>query len=430
MANCKGWEWCSNHRTNCRVCNAQLEPPNGEYDRQKQQARKSSRGKSPRSPHSRKDRERAKVDIGLDNASATSSTDANAGLLPLFQSRLPELREQFPDLAKSLEEAIKPVQVSPAAALHGAQSQCQQAFKTVCAAEQIAVDLEWEASDMVTQLRGKVRELHDAQQTLSAARANYDKKAKAAQDEVQKSLSQPEASHVSALVQELEPDDLARVAQSLAEAAEAKRKEKEKVVQELVEEVSRDVDSKVKKPLPKPLAAPGNAPSTPEGTGNADHVTVATEQGLQPSPADVEMPPQASVAPIEAPIEMPPVDAGANQVLPPVDTGATFNQATAPANAEASASSQSPSRPASVPARQRSRSPRDSSVRAASAQGDEVQPDQKKSKVGVVGDAPFSTSEFLGPQHFEDVANQMADQLKTMGGAGITTLPNVQAGDA
>ena len=95
---CKGWEWCSNHRTNCRICKSQLEPPNVEYDRQKQQARKNSRGKSPRSPHPRRENQRDRFPEGVLDSSASS--DPNAGLPPLFQARLPELRAQFPIVAE------------------------------------------------------------------------------------------------------------------------------------------------------------------------------------------------------------------------------------------------------------------------------------------------------------------------------------------
>jgi phosphoribosylformylglycinamidine (FGAM) synthase PurS component len=418
---CNGWEWCSNHRTNCRICNSKLEPPPEEYDKQKQQARKSSRGKSPHSPRPRRDRVREKVE---QNDSAASS-DPNAGLLPLFQARLPELRQSFPDLAKSLEEAVKPVQVSPAAALHGAQSQCQQAFKQVVAAEQVAIDLEYEASDMVTNLRAKVRELHDAQKDLVAARDNYDVKAKAAQIEVQKSVSQPEASHVTALVHELGHEDLLRVAKSLEEAAEKKRKEQ--VVQELVEEVSK-VENKPKKPLPQPLAPQDDGPPGDNGTVNADAGQHVVPPGLPPP--DVEMPPQNSQAAGEtADANLPPIDVGAAQAAlqkladaypPPKDP----NEKMSPVNAgdglaegqeQSGAAASSDLRPASVPVRQRSRSPRDSAVRAASeAAADVTQPEQKKSKLHA-SDAADGTSEFLGPLHFEGIANQMEHQLKSFG---------------
>ena len=144
------------------------------------------------------------------------------------------------------------------------------------------------------------------------------------------------------------------------------------------------------------------------------------------------MAPQATLAPVEAPIEtLPPVNTGANAHLPPVDAGATpILEPLGQEQSGAAASSQASTRPASVPARQRSRSPRDSSVRAASAAGDDAQPEQKKSKVDGASDASLGISEFLGPQHFEGIANQMAEQLKTMGvQAGTPPLP-VQAGNA
>ena len=97
-----------------------------------------------------------------------------------MQEKLPELRQHFPDLAKSLEAALQPPPMSPAAALHGAQAKAQKAYKTLQSAERIAIDLEKEAADLVTKLRGKVADMQEARTVLSEARDMYDKAAAAA----------------------------------------------------------------------------------------------------------------------------------------------------------------------------------------------------------------------------------------------------------
>ena len=165
----------------------------------------------------------------MPSPSKASTTDST--LAPIVQERLPELRLKFPELAKSLEEALKPTPTSPAAALHGAQSQCQKAFKTLQAAERMAVDLEKEAADLVTALRDKVRDLHDAQAVLNDARRLYEKAAATAQAEISKQSTKPDEGHVTALIGSLGHDDLEKVAKALSEAAADK---KDEYVQSLV----------------------------------------------------------------------------------------------------------------------------------------------------------------------------------------------------
>ena len=155
--------------------------------------------------------------------SPPKASAADSVLAPIVQEKPPELREKFPDLAKSLEEALEPPPASPAAALHGAQSQCQKAFKTLQSAERIAIDLEKEAADLVTALREKVSDLHEAQTLLNDARRFYDKAAAAVTEEVSKQSTKPDEGHVSALINSLGHDDLAKVAIALSEAAAAKK---------------------------------------------------------------------------------------------------------------------------------------------------------------------------------------------------------------
>ena len=80
------------------------------------------------------------------------------------------------------------------------------------AVETDVAELETAAADLVQQLRDKISELHDRQLELATARENYDKAARNAQLEVQKarptSTVQAETEHVSALMRELNPDQL------------------------------------------------------------------------------------------------------------------------------------------------------------------------------------------------------------------------------
>ena len=135
-----------------------------------------------------------------------------------------------------------------------------------------------------------------------------------------------------------------------------------------------------------------------------------------PSEQDVTMVPATPNAEL-----LPPVEAGAQKQdgnLPSVSTEAT------PLLPQLSASSQSaPSRTTSLPAKQRSRSPK---LRESSAPpGDPGQPDSKKPRVDLVTDALM----VHGPDHYQGIADNMQKQLQSMGVSKIDAS-TVQAGNA
>ena len=141
-AKCPGWEWVSNQRTCCRVrgCNAALHPPPPE--------RAYSRPRRPR-------RERS-----TESGSHKSATSVPDELLQSLQAQLPLLQQQFPALAKSLQQ-LEPPTASPAAVLYGAQSACQKAFKELQVAETQAANLEIEVNDMLAEVRDKIQLLSE-----------------------------------------------------------------------------------------------------------------------------------------------------------------------------------------------------------------------------------------------------------------------------
>ena len=151
-----------------------------------------------------------------------------------LQQQLPQLEEQFPELAKQVRSANPPPVVAPAALLHDAQTSCQIAFKELQQSEAVAVQLESECAEMVAQLHKKVDDLREAQELLAVARIKYDDAAKQAQLQVQKSRPIPspagqqqhmseEQQHISELLSVLAPAQLEEVAKTLVQAAKQAR---------------------------------------------------------------------------------------------------------------------------------------------------------------------------------------------------------------
>ena len=140
-------------------------------------------------------------------------------LLPLLQDKLPELEAKFPDIAKSVKEFVQPQPAAPAAALHGAQSACQIAFRDLQTAESQVSEFESEASELVAELRSKIAQLNEAQLNLASVRKRYDDAAKVAQTEVKKHTNTSDEDQIATMVSSLEPEKLQEIAERLAEAA-------------------------------------------------------------------------------------------------------------------------------------------------------------------------------------------------------------------
>jgi hypothetical protein len=141
-----------------------------------------------------------------------------------LQSHMPELEKQFPEIAKTVTAFVQPVQpAAPAAALHGAQSKCQIAFRELQSAESEVSELEVTANELVAELRNKVKQLADAQLVLAEARTSYDNAAKVAHTEVQKHSKSDALNFVDNIIADLEPDKLEEVAKRMSEAAAAAR---------------------------------------------------------------------------------------------------------------------------------------------------------------------------------------------------------------
>jgi len=169
---------------------------------------------------------------------SSKSADANDALIPLLQARMEEMQDLFPDLADSLKKHLA-APPAPAETLHDAQTACQIAFREMQVMENDVAELEASTADLVQQLRTSITDLADKQVELSISRENYDKAARIAQLQVQKSRPAPdaksEAEHVQHLMRELSPEQLEQVAISLAAAAKEAREN-----QTHVEEISPD----------------------------------------------------------------------------------------------------------------------------------------------------------------------------------------------
>ena len=159
-----GWEWVSNHKTFCREpdCGGKLAVPH--------------RSSSPR--------RRSNRSQGSKQSSRSAASSIPPELLPLLADKLPELEKLCPEIAKSVKGFVSPAPAAPAAALHGAQSTCQIAFKDLQAAETQVSEFESEASELVAELRRKISQLITAQLELTSARAKYEEAATAVQLEV------------------------------------------------------------------------------------------------------------------------------------------------------------------------------------------------------------------------------------------------------
>ena len=199
----RGWEWVSNHKTHFRLpgCGGVLAAP--------------SRNASPR--------RKRQQSQGSQRSGQSSLTEGSipAELLPLLQDKLPELEQRFPDIAKSVKEYVQPTPAAPAAALHGAQSACQIAFRDLQTAESNVSELEAEASEMVSELRAKIAQLNSAQLALVDVRNRYDEAAKTAQTEVSKHkrTSNSGEDQFAALVSTMGPAQLQEMSEKLAAAA-------------------------------------------------------------------------------------------------------------------------------------------------------------------------------------------------------------------
>ena len=243
-----GWEWVSNNKTHCR------EPGGGG---------KLANPKRSSSPARRRGRSNTSQ-----QSSRTETSSVPTELLPLLQDKLAEFEVKFPDIAKSVKELAQPA--APAAALHGAQSACQIAFRELQAAETQVSEHESEANELVAELREKVRQLNDSQAELAVARTKYEEAAKTAQSEVQKHTKVAGDDHVHALITSLEPDKLQQIAASLAEAAKTAREKATVQQQSLPAETQQHIEFKpMEGVVQEPQLAEATSPQLPTVAASA-----------------------------------------------------------------------------------------------------------------------------------------------------------------
>ena len=206
---CRGWEYVANNKDECRVCGSPLSRP--------------SPRQRPRTPRAR----RRQPSADAQSKDSTTASSVGDELLAILQSQMPALEDKCPELAKQVKDALPAAPVPAAAAeLHDAQASCQIAFKAMQAADNTASQCEQEAADISKELREKIVELQEAQETAYAARVKYDESAKRAQIQVLRNrtgVQSDEKTHIAELVHNLRPDQLDEVANALIKAAQAAR---------------------------------------------------------------------------------------------------------------------------------------------------------------------------------------------------------------
>jgi len=178
-----------------------------------------------------------------------------------------EIGNMFPDLADSLKKHLA-APPAPAETLHDAQTACQIAFREMQVMENDVAELEANTADLVQQLRTSIQDLADKQVELSITRENYDKAARVAQLQVQKSRPAPdaksEAEHVQHLMRELTPEQLEQVAVSLAAAAKEARENQTHVEEVSPEPATQAMDTEVQTAAATTASTTVDAPP-PEG---------------------------------------------------------------------------------------------------------------------------------------------------------------------
>ena len=210
-AKCGGWEFVRNHKTHCRIatCKSKLLVP------------------TPAQRHQSGERAVRAHSAQHSAASDMSTTTPSELLAP----HLTALEAKFPGLSKHVQEVLDPVpEPAPAAKLHTAQTLCQQALKNMSHAEAEVASLDQHCGELAKEFREKIAELSTAQEALCVARKEYDKAARVAQAEVQKSKSDiadpSETSHFSEMFAKLSHAQLEQMAAALAAAVHAAKPNK------------------------------------------------------------------------------------------------------------------------------------------------------------------------------------------------------------